>query len=119
MRSEIVLYIIQNCFWTKLESDLYGAHDVLESINGREWIGWIHLSKRRSKYPERARYFGFRKSDRIRYFKFKTRCPNCGKVCVEDFLAERVEKMKRAALLNCHRCGHASEDVLIWRRVVE
>lgn len=72
----------------------------------------------KGKYPERTKYFNFRKSDRIRYFQFKTKCPNCGKVCVEDFLAERGEMIKRAALLSCHRCGHDSKELLIWRRVL-
>lgn len=77
----------------------------------------------RDKYPERAKYFGFKKSDRVRYSKFKTKCPNCGKVCIEDFLADREEKIKRAPLVNCHRCGHDTrenaEQFLIWRRAAE
>ena len=73
----------------------------------------------KGKYPERTKYFGFKKSDRVRYFKFKTKCPNCGKVCTEDFLADKVERIKRSLLLNCHRCGHESESSLIWRKVVQ
>jgi predicted RNA-binding Zn-ribbon protein involved in translation (DUF1610 family) len=71
-----------------------------------------------TKYPERKKYFGFKKSDNIRYFKFKTTCPNCGKVCVEDILAEQQERMRRQTL-SCHRCGHESKDVLIWTRIAE
>ena len=79
--------------------------------------------KSKKQYPERSKYFDFKKSDRLRYFKFKTRCPRCGKVCVEDFLADIHEKIKRAPLINCHRCGHDTQDdkesFLIWRRVVQ
>ena len=59
--------------------------------------------KMKGKYPERTKYFAFKKSDRVRYFKFKTKCPNCGKVCVEDFLADKGERIKRAPLINYHR----------------
>jgi transcription elongation factor Elf1 len=79
------------------------------------------MIKNKKKYPERSLYFNFKKTDKIRYFPFKTRCPNCGKVCVEDFLAESVEKIKNGPLLFCHRCGHDSRDVgfpiLLWKRV--
>lgn len=73
----------------------------------------------KKQYPDRSKYFNFKKSDRVRYFKFKTRCPRCGKVCVEDFLADKGEKTKRAPLINCHRCGHDSESFLMWKRVVQ
>ena len=74
------------------------------------------------KYPNRSKYFNFRKTERVGYFKFKTKCPNCGKVCVEDFLAEIDEKIKRSPLINCHRCGHDTNDdaepFLIWKRTI-
>jgi transcription elongation factor Elf1 len=77
---------------------------------------------KREQYPDRSKYFNFKKSDRVRYFKFKTRCPRCSKVCIEDFLSDKDEKTKRATL-NCHRCGHDtrddSEPFLIWKRVVQ
>ena len=73
----------------------------------------------KGKYPERNKYFGFKKSDRVRYFKFKTKCPNCGKVCAEDFLADKDERIKRASLINCHRCGHDSKSSLIWTKVAQ
>lgn len=73
----------------------------------------------KGKYPERTKYFAFKKSDKVRYFKFKTKCPNCGKVCVEDFLADKVERIKMSPLINCHRCGRESKSSLIWRKVVQ
>jgi len=80
------------------------------------------MPETKQKYPERNKYFSFKKSNRVRYFKFKTRCPRCSKVCVEDFLADKDEKIKRAPLTNCQRCGHDTRDdpkpFLIWRRVV-
>jgi len=76
----------------------------------------------KKKYPNRAKYFNFKKTDRVRYFKFKTKCPNCGKVCVEDFLADIDEKLKRSPLIDCHRCGHDishdAEPFLIWKRTI-
>jgi len=76
----------------------------------------------KQQYQDRQKYFSFKKSDRVRYFKFRTRCPKCGKVCVEDFLADISEKIKRASLINCHRCGHDTrndpEPFLIWKRVI-
>jgi transcription elongation factor Elf1 len=76
------------------------------------------MSKKR-KYPNRSKYFNFRKTDRVRYFKFKAKCPNCGKVCVEDFLVDRDTKIMRATLV-CHRCGpdigNDAESFLIWKR---
>ena len=81
------------------------------------------MSEKESKYPDRSKYFSFKKSDRVRCFKFKTRCPRCGKVCVEDFLADKAEKIRRASLVNCHRCGHDTRDdpepFLIWRKVFQ
>lgn len=78
------------------------------------------MPETKEEYPDRNRYFSFKKSDRVRYFKFKTRCPNCGKVCIEDFLADKDERIKRAPLINCHRCGYntteKSEPPLIWKR---
>jgi predicted RNA-binding Zn-ribbon protein involved in translation (DUF1610 family) len=73
------------------------------------------------KYPNRSKYFNFKKSEGIRYFKFKTTCPSCGKVCVEDILAERCEKLRRQSLV-CHRCGHDTsndpEPLLVWKRTI-
>jgi len=80
------------------------------------------MSQIEGKYPDRSKYFRFKKSDRVRYFKFKTRCPRCGKVCIEDFLADKAEKIRRAPLVNCHRCAYDTRDdpepFLLWRRVV-
>jgi transcription elongation factor Elf1 len=74
------------------------------------------------KSPNKSKYFNFKKSDKVRYFKFKAICPNCGKVCVEDILAEIGEKFRRQALV-CHRCGHDtsnnSEPLLIWKRAID
>ena len=76
----------------------------------------------KKKYLNRSKHFNFRKTDRVRYFKFKTKCPNCGKVCVEDFLADIDEKLKRSPLINCHRCGHDTSDdeesFLVWKRTI-
>jgi ribosomal protein S27AE len=73
------------------------------------------------KYPNRSKYFNFKKSDGVGYFKFKATCPNCGKVCVEDILAERVERLKLRSLV-CHRCGHDTcddpERLIIWKRTI-
>jgi transcription elongation factor Elf1 len=73
----------------------------------------------KGKYPNRSKYLYFKKSDRVRYLKFKATCPNCGKVCVEDILTEIGEKLRRQALV-CHRCGHDTsndhEPLLIWKR---
>ncbi len=79
------------------------------------------MTKNKKKYPERSLYFNFKKTDRIRYAPFKTNCPNCGKVNVEDFLAENFEPMKIRHILHCHRCGHNSQEdgffILQWKRV--
>lgn len=73
----------------------------------------------KAKYPERKKYFGHRGN--IRYFPFKTNCPNCGKVCIEDFWAESRQPTTIQALHNCHRCDYDSrkdpQPRLLWRRV--
>ncbi len=69
-------------------------------------------------YPERSRFFGI-KGD-IKYYPYKTKCPNCGKVCVEDFLAQSREPIKNSPLINCHRCGHNTRKdpnpMVLWKR---
>jgi len=75
----------------------------------------------KGQYPNRSKYFNFKKSDRIGYFKFKATCPNCGKICVEDILADGDEKLKRQSLV-CYRCGHDTsndpEPFLVWKRTI-
>ena len=71
-----------------------------------------------AEYPERSRYFGFKGN--IKYYPYKTRCPNCGKVCIEDFWAAKREPTKNSPLINCHRCGHDTRNnphPHLWIRV--